>query len=97
MEENMTSSETLHENEPVELTEMFVQKKKTVTYGDTLTLQAILCVLIAIGFIIVNILDSSLAAEVLDLYEEKFGSDRNIWDAIAAAVDFLNTAPINNV
>ncbi len=97
MEEKLTSPEALHEEEPVELTEMFVQKKKTVTFGDTLTLQAILCVLIAIGFTVINILNSALAAEVLDVYEEKIGSDGNILEAFEAAADFLNTAPINNV
>ncbi len=97
MQEDVTSPETLQEEKPVELTEMFIQKKKTVTLGDTLTLQAILCVLIAIGFVTVNIFNGSLAAEIFDIYKEKFCSDGNIIETIVSVADFLSTAPINNV
>ncbi len=97
MEENLTSSETLQEEKPVELTEMFMQKKKTVTYGDTLTLQTTLCVLIAIGFVVINILNGGLASDILAAYKESFDSDSNIAEVLASAAEFLNTAPINNV
>lgn len=97
MQENQESSEALQEEEPAELTEMFVRRKKTATLGDTLTVQAILCVLLALGFVIVNIVNGSFAAELLDVYESRLDSDGNIFDIIAAVADYLGTAPINNV
>ncbi len=97
MQENQESSEALQEEEPAELTEMFAGRKKTVTLGDTLTVQAILCVLLALGFVIINIVNGSFAAELLGVYESRFGSEGNIFDIIAAVADYLGTAPINNV
>ena len=58
-----------NQTEPVELTELFVQKKKTVTLSDTITLQAILCVVISIIYIGINMLFPQIAAEMYDTYE----------------------------
>lgn len=97
MQENQESSEALQEEEPAELTEMVVRRKKAATFGDTLTVQAILCVLLALGFVIVNIVNGSFAAELLGVYESRLGSGGNVFDIIAAVADYLGTAPINNV
>lgn len=97
MQENMESSKALQEEETAELTEMFAGRNKTVTLGDTLTVQAILCVLLALGFVIVNIVNGGFASELLGVYESRLGSDGNVLDIIAAVVDYLGTAPINNV
>lgn len=97
MQENQESSEALQEEKTAETTEMLVQSKKAVTIGDTLTVQAILCVLLALGFVIVNIVNGSFAAELLGVYESRFGSDGNVLDIIKAVADYLGTAPINNV
>lgn len=94
--ENQESTEALQKEEPAELTEMFVQSKKTATLGDTLTLQAILCVLLALGFVIINIVNTGFASELLDVYKSSLGSDGNAMDIIAAIADYLGTAPINN-
>ena len=107
MQENVTSCETLHDEES---SEMIVEQtkqdeqvcaeprgRKTASFGDTITLQAILCILLAIGFIAANILNGGLAADIFELYESKLNSDSTVVDVFAAIVDFLGTAPIDNV
>ncbi|MDE7278760.1 MAG: hypothetical protein K2N26_03430 [Oscillospiraceae bacterium] len=100
MQENLTSSEALHEYETgvqTEQTESKTSVGRTTSFGDTLTLQAILCVLLALGFIAVNMINGNLAAEVFELYESKLSSESTVVDVFAAIVDFLGSAPINNV
>lgn len=107
MQENMTSCEALHDRgsseiitkptQPVEQVCAEVHGRKNVSFGDTITLQAILCILLAIGFIAANILNGDLAADIFELYESKFNSDSTAVDVFAAIVDFLGTAPIDNV
>ena len=97
MQENLTSTEALHEDETAVQTDTGQSVGRTASFGDTLTLQAILCVLLALGFIAVNVVDGNLAADVFELYESKLGSESTIVDVFAAIVDFLGTAPINNV
>lgn len=107
MQENMTSCETLHDEEPLEMiaeqtkpTEQVCAEprgRKNTSFGDTITLQAILCILLAIVFIAANILNGGLAADIFELYESKFNSDSIVVDVFAAIVNFLGTAPIDNV
>lgn len=96
MEENPTSSEALQEESPA-VSEVSERRKRNGSLGDTMTLQAILCVLMALGFVIVNILNGDLAADVFDVYKDKLCADGNIMDVIAAVFDFLNSTPIDNV
>ncbi|MBD5145076.1 MAG: hypothetical protein HDT21_04070 [Ruminococcus sp.] len=103
MQENLTISEALH-NEHTSAkavnqadTAVSESKRKTVSFGDTLTLQAILCVLLAIGFVAVNILNGDMAADIFELYESKFNSESTVVEVFAAIADFLGSAPINNV
>lgn len=101
MQENPTSHEALHDEEPSEEVTGQVcaesHGKNITSFGDTLTLQAILCMLLAIGFIAANILNGGLAADIFELYESKFNSDSTAVNVLAAIVDFLGTAPIDNV
>lgn len=100
MQKNLTSSEALHNEQTSPAAgerAVSESKGKTVSFGDTLTLQAILCVLLAIGFIAVNILNGDMAADIFELYESKFNSESTVVEVFAAIVDFLDSAPINNV
>lgn len=100
MQENLTSTETLHQDETAVQTEqeiVDVSVGRTASFWDTLTLQAILCVLLALGFIAVNMVNGNLAADIFELYESKFTSGSTVVDVFAAIVDYLGTAPINNV
>lgn len=103
MQGNLTSSEALY-NEQTSAgaekraeTSVSVSKGKTVSFWDTLTLQAILCVLLAIGFVAVNVLNGDMAADIFELYESKFNSESTVIEVFAAIADFLGSAPINNV
>lgn len=96
MEENLTSSEALQE-ETHAVSEVSERRKRNGSLGDTMTLQAILCVLMALGFVIFNILNGGLAADVFDVYKDKLCADGNIADVFAAVIDFLGSAPIDNV
>lgn len=103
MQENLASSKALH-NEQTSAgaggraeTALPESKGKNVSFGDTLTLQAILCVLLAIGFVAVNILNGDMAADIFELYESKFNSESTVVEVFAAIADFLGSAPINNV
>lgn len=80
--------------DPVELTELFVQKKKTVTFSDTLTIQAILCVAAAIVFVVINIFNNSLAYDIYSLYSEKSLKESNIADTFRILIDLLRSASV---
>lgn len=107
MQENVTSCEALRIEESLERLEEQTKSdeqvcvepysRKTVSFGDTITLQAILCILLVLGFIAANILNGGLAADIFELYESKLNSDSTVVDVFAAIVDFLGTAPIDNV
>lgn len=103
MQENLTSSEALRNEQTSAAVDKRAEtalpesKEKNVSFGDTLTLQAILCVLLAIGFVAVNILNGDMAADIFELYESKFNSESTVVEVFAAIADFLGSAPINNV
>lgn len=96
MQENLTSPDTLQADNPAKPAEC-VRSEKKGSFGDTVILQTILCVVLAIGFVVVNILDNNLAADIFDAYKSKFVSDKNIFDIAFAIADYLGTAPINHV
>ena len=94
--ENLSSENALQTSDkPEELTELFVQKRKTVTLLDTLTIQAILCVIAAIGFVTVNIFDSGLAYDIFGIYSEKSSIQENISDTFRMILDFLKSRPVS--
>ncbi len=72
MEENLTSPEALQDETSVASdVEVSERRKRNGSLGDTMTLQAILCVLLALGFVIVNILNGNLASDIFDVYKDK--------------------------
>ncbi|MCM1023784.1 MAG: hypothetical protein NC395_06970 [Prevotella sp.] len=100
MQENPTSCETLQDKAlPVRADTQpeNTAPRKTASFGDTLTLQAILCVLMALGFVILNMVNGGLAAEIFELYKGGFGGDSTVAEVFAAAAEFLGTAPIDHV
>ncbi|MBP1560824.1 MAG: hypothetical protein J6C96_06245 [Oscillospiraceae bacterium] len=86
MQELLTSEETLRHDEPVELTELFVQRRKIVTLGDTLVVQTSICVAMAAAFVIANIVNSDAAADIFQVYETTSGSSTNLIKLLA---DFI--------
>lgn len=88
MQELLTSEETLQHDEPVELTELFVQRRKTVTLGDTLVVQTSICVALAAAFVIANIVNSDAAADIFQVYKTSAGSGTNLIKLLA---DFIGS------
>lgn len=99
MEENVLRNDTLQQTneseEPVELTELFVQKKKTVTLGDIILFQAILCVIAAILFTALNIFNNELACEIYEFYSEKSSAAGNIEETFEMLHNMLKAVPIS--
>lgn len=95
MNNNVLSEITLQSNEPIELTELFVQKRKTVTLLDTVTIQAILCIVAAILFVSVNIFNNGLAFDIYEIYLEKSTVQESIADTFRVLLDFLRSTPIS--
>ena len=82
--------------EPQELTELFVTKRKTVTLADTITLQAIICVVLSIAYLAVNM----LLPEISEALYSEFGLNYNMEaesaeDVFKAISDFINSTPVN--
>lgn len=60
---------------------------------DVVTVQAILCVLIAIIFTFINIFNSDLAADIFEVYNEKSSVYGSIMDIVNEFIDFLGSTP----
>ena len=91
--ENLSSENALQNSgKPVELT---VHKGKTVTLLDTVTVQAILCVIAAIAFVTVNIFDNEFAYDIFEIYSEKSSAQENIADTFRMILDFLKSTPVS--
>lgn len=93
--ENESEEKTAAE-ELVELTELFVTKRKTVTLADTITLQAIICVVLSIAYLAVNM----LLPEISEALYSEFGLNYNMEaesaeDVFKAISDFINSTPVN--
>ena len=95
MNDNMSSETALQNNEPIELTELFVQKRKTVTLLDTVTIQSILCVIAAILFVSVNIFNNGLAFDIYEIYWSKSTVQESIGDTFRVLLDFLRSTPLS--
>lgn len=100
IKETVSSENTLQDQDKSEeitvLPEEFVyRKKKTVTFSDTVTIQAILCVIAAIAFISVNIFNNGLAYDIYELYSEKSTVQENISDTFRVLLDFLRSTPLS--
>ena len=77
-----------------ESVELSVNKGKSVTFLDTVTIQAILCVIAAIAFVAINIFDNGLAYDIFGIYSEKSSIQENISDTFRTLLDFLRSTPI---
>lgn len=94
--ENLSSEQALQQqNAYSEIPENSVKERKNATFLDTVTIQAILCVLAAIVFVAVNILDTELAYDVFEIYSEKSTVQENITDTFRMILDFLRSTPVS--
>ncbi len=81
---------------PIEITEPFIQKSKKVTLLDTVTVQAIICVIIGIAYLIINMLFSNVSVGIFDTYTEQAGAENEtstFSDTVKSFMDFINSTP----
>ncbi len=91
MEEMLTSTEALQSGD--DRTELIIRKKPRTSLADTITFQAILCVIAAIVFVVINIFDNGLAEDIFRIYSDRFSDDGNIPEIFRIVFDFLKTTP----
>lgn len=80
--------------EPVELTELFADKRPDVTFGDIIVTQAILCVAISIVFVLSNMLLPRVAQGMYTEFRlcmDGGGAAEAAYEAIA---EFANSTPV---
>ena len=90
MEETLTSAEALQSDER---TEIIIQKNPRASLADIIAFQAILCVIAAIVFVVINIFDNGLAEDIFRIYSDRFSGDGNIPEIFRIVLDFLKTTP----
>ena len=89
------SCETTNE-ENVE-TSVFTQKKekKYITLDETITLQAIICVVISIVFIAANMFAPQIAEKMSDEFRKNYHLSEEITnDVIETFLNFINSKPV---
>lgn len=99
MEENVASDAALQlENEAIsedtaDNVTTYVKRGKKGGIADTMAMQGIVCLIIAIAFAVFNIVQPYLAADVFSVYSEKTSGSDGVTDMIRAIGDFLRSTP----
>lgn len=98
--EEITASDTALQPENEAISEdtadnvtSYVNRGKRGGIADTIIMQGILCLIIAIAFAVLNIVQPDLAADVFSLYSEKTSGSDGVTDIIRAIGDFLRSTP----
>lgn len=73
--------------------EAVLYRKKKGGLADTAAMQAILCLLIAVGFAAANIAKPELAADIFSVYLDKSSGSDGFADIVGAIADFLRSTP----
>lgn len=99
MDENMLSSNALQlenndisENTADNVSE-YVKRVRKESIADIMAMQGIVCIITAIAFVVLNIVQPNLAADIFSLYSEKTSGSDGLTDIIHAVVDFLRSTP----
>lgn len=79
---------------PVELTELFADKRPDVTPGDIIVTQAILCAAISIVFVLANILLPDIARGMYSEFRLCLDGGGAAEDVFAAIAEFANSTPM---
>lgn len=81
---------------PEDTTDEFVLRNgsaQRAAFADIISVQAILCVLTAILFVAVNIVDTDLASDIFTVYLDKNSDTSGFMNAAYALLDFLRSTP----
>ena len=71
----------------------YAKRRKKAGLTDTVAMQGIVCLIIAIAFAVFNIVQPNLAADVFSVYSEKTSGSDGVTDIIRAVGDFLRSTP----
>ena len=71
-------------------------EKKYITLDETITLQAIICVVISIIFIVANMFVPDIAGQLSDEFKENYYSSAEKTDNVLKAfLEFVNSKPVS--
>lgn len=71
-------------------------EKKYITLDETITLQAIICVIISIFFIAANMFAPDIAGQLSDEFKENYYSSAEKTDNVLEAfLEFVNSKPVS--
>lgn len=71
-------------------------EKKYITLDETITLQAIICVVISILFIAANMFVPDIAGQLSDEFKENYYSSAEKTDSVLEAfLEFVNSKPVS--
>lgn len=85
-------------NEPKDEIPSFISpnEKKYITLDETITLQAIICVVISILFIAANMFVPDIAGQLSDEFKENYYSSAEKTDSILETfLEFVNSKPVS--
>lgn len=72
------------------------KEKKYITLDETITLQAIICVVISIVFIVANMFAPEIAEQLSSEFRENYYiSDERTNEVIKTFLDFINSKPVS--
>lgn len=73
-----------------------INEKKYITLDETITLQAIICVVISIIFIAANMFAPDIAGQLSDEFKENYYSSAEKTDNVLEAfLEFVNSKPVS--
>lgn len=73
-----------------------INEKKYITLDETITLQAIICVVISIIFIATNMFAPDIAGQLSDEFKENYYSSAEKTDNVLEAfLEFVNSKPVS--
>ena len=73
-----------------------LNEKKYITLDETITLQAIICVVISIIFIAANMFAPDIAGQLSDEFKENYYSSAEKTDNVLEAfLEFVNSKPVS--
>lgn len=73
-----------------------LNEKKYITLDETITLQAIICVIISIFFIAANMFVPDIAGQLSDEFKENYYSSAEKTDNVLEAfLEFINSKPVS--
>ncbi len=104
MDENILLENDVQANTIIDIADTFdeplLTENKSVTLLDTITTQAIICVVVGLVYLAVNTFLPHISTEIYDTYNSQVSVDNNTTgfsETITAILDFFNSTPNKSV